>query len=582
MAQLIEVPGHGTVEFPDGMSDEDIAKAIKRNLMVPRKSEVPAFERDAMNPAGAYTGGERLVAGIGKGLTDAARGIGQLTGLVSREDVDESRRLDRSLISSGEGAVGNVVGSIAALSPMMLVPGMQGLGGAAGLGAMAGAIQPVGANDSRLANAAIGAVAAPIAQAGVGGATRLMQGAKNVLSPNPVRMAVRAAGDKTDDVVEAILKTESQVPGVNLTAGQRAVPAASPEFSALQALAAEKNPTLYSKVGAEIGTPGVGAQQQAAREASLRTVAGTPEELAAAVAARKAASDEAYKEAFSTFVKRDKELREIWKNPYFRDEVGEAWKLAKSKGLSPKKDLTEFMHYVKEGLDARLQTLTNPNAPAISASAKREIINVKDKLVSWLGDRNPAYDAARVQHAAMSQPINQMKMGQELEGALRNPLNDLERPVQFANTLKKAGSQISKSTGRPRIEALTGEQRGVVGAIESDLQRDASLAKLAQEGRPSMGERIKAFEAPPSGWFQPIVSAARSWFNRATGRMTEKGLHELSVMMATDPKGLAVAMKSLSPAQQQMVRDRMAQFARVGILGTIPFDASGGVLAQEQ
>lgn len=37
MPQVIEVPGHGPVEFPDGMSDDDISAAIKRNLMVPKK-----------------------------------------------------------------------------------------------------------------------------------------------------------------------------------------------------------------------------------------------------------------------------------------------------------------------------------------------------------------------------------------------------------------------------------------------------------------------------------------------------------------------------------------------------------------
>lgn len=35
MGQLIEVPGHGQVEFPDGMSDEQIGLAIRKNMMVP-------------------------------------------------------------------------------------------------------------------------------------------------------------------------------------------------------------------------------------------------------------------------------------------------------------------------------------------------------------------------------------------------------------------------------------------------------------------------------------------------------------------------------------------------------------------
>lgn len=41
MPQLIEVPGYGPVEFPDGMSDDDIVKAIKANELPAEPSTVP-------------------------------------------------------------------------------------------------------------------------------------------------------------------------------------------------------------------------------------------------------------------------------------------------------------------------------------------------------------------------------------------------------------------------------------------------------------------------------------------------------------------------------------------------------------
>lgn len=43
MTQLIEVPGIGQVEFPDGMSDADIASAIKKNM--PQQSQAPATKK---------------------------------------------------------------------------------------------------------------------------------------------------------------------------------------------------------------------------------------------------------------------------------------------------------------------------------------------------------------------------------------------------------------------------------------------------------------------------------------------------------------------------------------------------------
>ena len=41
MPQRIEVPGHGIVEFPDGMSDDAISAAIKANLSAQPVSTAP-------------------------------------------------------------------------------------------------------------------------------------------------------------------------------------------------------------------------------------------------------------------------------------------------------------------------------------------------------------------------------------------------------------------------------------------------------------------------------------------------------------------------------------------------------------
>lgn len=46
MPQIIEVPGMGQVEFPDGMSDADIAAAIKRSMPQPAQSEPTASKSE--------------------------------------------------------------------------------------------------------------------------------------------------------------------------------------------------------------------------------------------------------------------------------------------------------------------------------------------------------------------------------------------------------------------------------------------------------------------------------------------------------------------------------------------------------
>jgi ElaB/YqjD/DUF883 family membrane-anchored ribosome-binding protein len=54
MSQIIEVPGHGQVEFPDGMTDAQIVAAIKRNH--PREINQAAMNPEAETPFGTVKG----------------------------------------------------------------------------------------------------------------------------------------------------------------------------------------------------------------------------------------------------------------------------------------------------------------------------------------------------------------------------------------------------------------------------------------------------------------------------------------------------------------------------------------------
>lgn len=500
-----------------------------------------------------------------------AEALGDKTGTETLQRFDELRKRGQAAMEGEErgfdaagltGAVASpAVWKVAkALKPATTLIGKAAQG--AGMGAGFGAAAPVLEGDDFAGTkmgqietgAAIGGVLAPAAGAVAKGAA----GLKNLLTPSPVKLASRAAGDKIDDVVRALKQSQSGVPGVNLTAGQASVPANSAEFAALQKMVASKDPSRF------YGPAGVQGQQEAARQASLQTVSGTPEKLSAAVTARSTASKANYTEAFEQAIKRDKELREMWKNPYFKEHVGTAWKLARARGISPRKNLTEFLHFVKEGLDSKLQAATKPGGPALAATERATMSELKDQLVGWLGRKNTAYDAARQAHIEASKPINQMKLGQELEQALVAP-SGAERASSFGTAVRRAGNVVSKATGRPRIEDLTPAQRKVIDALEKNLQNEAAYKDLASKGAASLDERIGATVAPPTGFFKPIVSAARSWFNKATGRITEKGLQELAPLME-NPQALAKAMASGAPAQRR-VMEALIQQRVLGLTG---------------
>lgn len=126
----------------------------------PEVSESPAWASapEVMtDPTEGMSSTEKFLAGAGKAFIDVGRGVGQLVGAVSREDVDEARRLDAPLMRTGAGRAGSIAGSVAAFAPTAFIPGANTAAGAGLIGAGMGATQPVGTEDSRLANIGIGA-----------------------------------------------------------------------------------------------------------------------------------------------------------------------------------------------------------------------------------------------------------------------------------------------------------------------------------------------------------------------------------------------------------------------------------------
>lgn len=148
----IEVPGQGIVEFPDGMTDEQIAQVIRQNLP-------SAASPETYDPTEGMSGTEKFLAGMGKAFTDVGRGAGQIVGLVDRSEIDEAKNRDAALMKTGAGMFGNIVGNIVPAAASAIIPGANTTVGSAAVGGILGALQPVGTDDSRLANAAIGGAA---------------------------------------------------------------------------------------------------------------------------------------------------------------------------------------------------------------------------------------------------------------------------------------------------------------------------------------------------------------------------------------------------------------------------------------
>lgn len=129
------------------------------------KTQSQGFDPDAYlagktppsyDPTEGMSGTEKFLAGTGKAFADIGRGVGQLVGVVSPEDIAEARRLEAPLMKTGAGFAGNIAGNIAAAIPTMAIPGAATARGAALIGAGLGGLQPVTQDESRLGNVALG------------------------------------------------------------------------------------------------------------------------------------------------------------------------------------------------------------------------------------------------------------------------------------------------------------------------------------------------------------------------------------------------------------------------------------------
>lgn len=116
MSVIVEVPGHGEVEFPDGMSDEEMSDAIRKNFMLPTPKKA--------SPSMVGKLAKGLVMGGPVGL--AAAGAG--------EAMNQSGEVMEKLAYDAGGKVTDLTGSpelgFAANVATQAVPTV--LGGAAG------------------------------------------------------------------------------------------------------------------------------------------------------------------------------------------------------------------------------------------------------------------------------------------------------------------------------------------------------------------------------------------------------------------------------------------------------------------
>lgn len=165
MPQIVEVDGVGPMEFPDGMSQADMATAIQRHMFrqtgaAPNSpSSIP---RSApADPLAGMSRADIMGAASGKAFRDVYRGVKQTFNIgdqtALQAEIDRAKKDEESLMKSPWGFGANLATNALMLAPAALIPGVNTVVGAGALGATLGGLQPTASDESTAVNMALGA-----------------------------------------------------------------------------------------------------------------------------------------------------------------------------------------------------------------------------------------------------------------------------------------------------------------------------------------------------------------------------------------------------------------------------------------
>lgn len=480
------------------LSDDQLLMGIRKKFYsdIPMGEFSKRVEYTPVDPTEGMSGVGKFRAGMGKAMVDTARGLGQfIPGLVSRNDVAESRKRDAALMNTGAGIAGNLVGNVAPMvAAAPFLPAAATIRGGAAIGSVMGAIQPSESTGETLSNTALGGVAG----AAVPAAVRTYQAARSAAEPfyeSGQRAIVgralnRAAGADAPAVAQRLRDASAPftgpsqgpiprtmmgeyVPGSVPTVGQAA---GSPGVAALERAAVASNPEMTNALSQTMQA------QNAARVNVLDEMAGrTSGARDFFAAARDATANQTYGTARANGVQpltqqQQALVSDLMQRPAARDALAQARRLAANEGL----DIADPAGSVA-GLDYVRRALADQISNA-TGNERRILEGLMTRMTGVMDQISPDLRVARETFAGMSRPLNQMDVAQELVQRSVNPLSGNLQPAAYARSLND--TTAARATGYPQATlqgTMEPAQMNALNSILLDVQR-ANAAQTVGRG----------------------------------------------------------------------------------------------------
>jgi hypothetical protein len=522
----------------DGIPDMKLAGALRNKVPAYKAMPIEQFYTqiglgNLVSPKPDPTKGmsaiDRGLAASGKFFVDQGRGVKQLTGNMSREEVDRVQQLDAPLMDTTAGKVG-YAGT--ALATMILPGATLSRGASAGKAAIQagntsnlvrtattaanagraallpttltgvttqglalGGMQPVGTQDSRTQNTLLGGGFGAVSKLAPDGLAALIRGAKGQsITQGGInrRMVdiIRENSIKGDDVL--MQPNPSLVPGVQRTLAEESL---DDGIAGLSRTAID--PAWMTNQG---------RVNNAARVNYLRPIAGDEVAMRDAEALREANNSSAFEQAraeqFSVPLPPEKPLIVMPKGverpnigaPSVADDMSPLY--SKIDGIKAKfagGDSEPVVgSWAKRIQDAKGDSLKLDNirkSIALTMQQKPEGVNISDlsevydALSDHLKSLSPNFSEAIDGWARDSIPIDRMNIGQYLIGrrggtAVLDPVTGQQvlTPAAFSDLARDLDGVAQTATGFKRASAdryLSPDDFSRISAVQDDLERQA-------------------------------------------------------------------------------------------------------------
>lgn len=478
------------INAPDDASQDQVMAYAQKSFKMAKAPEQKKYD-----PTEGMSSFERGAAGVGKAFTDTAQGIGQMLGLVSRDDVAEKRKTDAALMKTTGGKVGDFLGNVATTIPLAFVPGANTMKGAALIGSATGLMQPSESTSETLQNTALGGAAGAGGLALGRGAAAAYQGATGLVRPMTQKgqqeiasEVLQASATDAGRAAQTARNARPLLPGSTPTLGQVAN---DPGLAQLERTLLN-NPETAGPLAKRY------AEQQAARNTAIAGVAGTPEHRAAIEQGRSIFAGEDYGKAMAQGIDQDmaKALQPQIDSLMKRPSIQSAKMIAKGLAAENDKTLTNFgsvegMDWLKKALDNQISAAKKPGS-SIGDAQLRALTQTKNDLMATLEQIAPAYKEANDNFAKMSKQVNAMDVASQLQDKLYKDAQwggGKEMAASYKNELAKALESIKKQTGQDRAlsDVMPTADIATLEAIAKDLTRKEAAQNLGRAvGSPTM------------------------------------------------------------------------------------------------